>query len=261
MTLFLRPRASALDGHMSLPLGNLKVAGQEAKGRRPTCPRSRQRRGRREAQQNLGWCPSDILAVDLAVEVRWRAVVFSRCTGPILQAGIRSHRALLVALPTLALGLVVASPASGTARAALSTANIGVARAACRPHPVDDVIPGWASSGFHPAAYRMYYELGRSDRIVALLWAHPLRSPQSPRYFNKILWVSRLPVNGSPMLIRAQQMKGTHDVGMPVTETVVGGPGPSYVNMPSPGCWRMTLTWSGYRDSLDWATSGDRQGS
>ena len=178
-------------------------------------------------------------------------MVFARCRGPIRQAGTRSYRALLVALPTLALGLVVASPASGTARPALSTVTSALQGAACQPHAVDGVIPGWASSGFHPAAYHMYYELGRSDRIVALLWARPLRSPQSPRYANKILWVSRLPVNGSPMLIGAQQMKGTRDVGMPVTETVVGGPGPSYVNMPSPGCWRMTLTWSGYRDSLD----------
>jgi len=46
-------------------------------------------------------------------------------------------------------------------------------------------------------------------------------------------------------------MNGAKVVGKPVTETVAGGPGPSYVNMPSPGCWRMTLTWSGYRDSLD----------
>jgi hypothetical protein len=178
-------------------------------------------------------------------------VVFSRCSGPILQAGTRSYRALLVALPSLALGLVVAPPASGTPRPVLSTATSALQGAACQPHVVDSVIPSWASSGFHPAAYRMYYELGRSDRIVALLWAHPLRSPQSPRYANKVLWVSHLPVNGSPMLIRAQQMKGAHDVGMPVTETVVGGPGPSYVNVPSSGCWRMTLTWSGYRDSLD----------
>jgi hypothetical protein len=207
--------------------------------------------GGEKRSKTLASAPSDILAVDVAVEVRWRAVVFCRCRDPIRQAGTRSYLALLVGLPTVALGLVVSSPASGAARPALSTATSALPEAACQPHPVDGVIPGWARSGFHPAAYRMYYELGRSDRIVALLWAHPLRSPQSPRYFNKILWVSRLPVNGSPTLIRAQQMKGTHDVGMPVTETVVGGPGPSYLNMPSPGCWRMTLTWSGYRDSLD----------
>jgi hypothetical protein len=97
----------------------------------------------------------------------------------------------------------------------------------------------------------MYYELGRSDRIVALLWAHPLRSPQSSRYANKILWVSHLPVNGSPLLIMAQRMKGTRNVGRPVRAAVAGGPGPSYVEMPSPGCWRLTLTWSGHRDSLD----------
>jgi hypothetical protein len=195
--------------------------------------------------------PKEHLGTSRSAAVPWRAVVFSKRGGPTRDAVTRSYRAVLVALPTLALGLVLAPPASGTARPVASTATSALPEAACKPNVVDGVIPSWSSSGFHPAAYRMYYELGRSDRIVALLWAHPLRSPQSPRYANKILWVSRLPVNGSPMLIRAQEMKGAHDVGLPVTETVAGGPGPSYVNMPSSGCWRMTVTWSGYRDSLD----------
>jgi len=30
-----------------------------------------------------------------------------------------------------------------------------------------------------------------------------------------------------------------------------GGPGPSIVDVPAPGCWRLTLSWSARRDSLD----------
>jgi len=156
-----------------------------------------------------------------------------------------------IAVAALATTLVASSPAWGTVTPVASTKAPTLKDLACQPHVVYGVIPLWASNGFHPAAYHLNYELGRSGRIVALLWAQPLRSPPSPRYENKILWVSHVPVNGSAMLIRAQRMTGTRDVGAPVTETVIGGPGPSYVNMPAPGCWRMTLTWSGHRDSLD----------
>jgi hypothetical protein len=180
----------------------------------------------------------------------WRAMVFSGFRGAS-KARARSWQVLLVTTPTLALGILVAQPPSSAAHPVLGTAPSALPEAACRPNVIDGVIPLWASSGFHPPAYRMYYELGRSGRIVALLWAHPLRSPQSPRYANKILWVSHLPVNGSPLLIRAQRMEGTRGVGKPVRAAVAGGPGPSYVDMPSPGCWRLTLTWSGYRDNLD----------
>jgi hypothetical protein len=46
-------------------------------------------------------------------------------------------------------------------------------------------------------------------------------------------------------------MDGARIVGPPVRRIVPGGPGPSLVDLPSPGCWRLTLTWSGRRDSLD----------
>jgi hypothetical protein len=28
------------------------------------------------------------------------------------------------------------------------------------------------------------------------------------------------------------------------------GPGPSYVNMPEPGCWTLHLSWAGHTDQL-----------
>jgi hypothetical protein len=32
---------------------------------------------------------------------------------------------------------------------------------------------------------------------------------------------------------------------------VRGGPGPSGINLPAPGCWRLALRWSGRTDELD----------
>lgn len=55
----------------------------------------------------------------------------------------------------------------------------------------------------------------------------------------------------SDLRISAQRMKGSHRVGRPVVRVVRGGPGPSYVNLPAPGCWRLTLRWSGRSDQLD----------
>ncbi|TML10630.1 MAG: hypothetical protein E6F94_06570 [Actinobacteria bacterium] len=92
--------------------------------------------------------------------------------------------------------------------------------------------------------------LGRAQRIVAILFGYPLRSPPGRRR-NKILWVSRKTSSATALRIRAQRMDRSTTVGAPVTRTVSGGPGPSIVNLPSPGCWRLTLHWSGRVDSLD----------
>jgi hypothetical protein len=46
-------------------------------------------------------------------------------------------------------------------------------------------------------------------------------------------------------------MTGTHAVGHPVTRVVVGGPGPSIIDLPAAGCWRVSLAWSGRTDTLD----------
>lgn len=51
--------------------------------------------------------------------------------------------------------------------------------------------------------------------------------------------------------IRAQRMRGTQRIGRPVIRVIPGGPGPSIVNLPVRGCWRLTLTWSNRRDQLD----------
>jgi hypothetical protein len=95
--------------------------------------------------------------------------------------------------------------------------------------------------------------LGRSGNIVAILWADrdPLVSPPYANRNNKILWVARLPWGHATLWIRAQRMVGARTVGQPVSRVVKGGPGPSIVNLPESGCWRLGLRWSGRSDSLD----------
>jgi hypothetical protein len=114
------------------------------------------------------------------------------------------------------------------------------------------VLPIWARAGFSEARPRMPYELGASGRIAAIQWGTPLDSPPSSSHTNKIRWVSRVSTRpGSSLRILAQRMIGTRREGPPVTRAVHGGPGPSIINLPAPGCWRLTLRWSGWTDQLD----------
>ena len=93
---------------------------------------------------------------------------------------------------------------------------------------------------------------GRRGAIGAVLWNKPLYSPPAKSVNNQILWVPRHPSKTVAALgIKMQKMNGSQTVGAPVRRVIPTGPGPSYVDAPSAGCWRLTLTWSGRRDSLD----------
>lgn len=96
--------------------------------------------------------------------------------------------------------------------------------------------------------------MGAAGDIVAILWGwpDPLVSPPSTTFNNKILWVSKVLTNpSSDLQISARRLVGNRATGPAERSSVMGGPGPSIVNMPSPGCWQFTLQWSGHRDQLD----------
>jgi hypothetical protein len=116
------------------------------------------------------------------------------------------------------------------------------------------VVPAWARTGFSDPEPTMPLALGASNRIVAIVFGYPLLSPPGKTRSNKILWVSRADVKPlSDLRIRAQRMAGARPIGPVVSRTVVGGPGPSIVDLPAAGCWRLSLRWSGRTDTLDLA--------
>lgn len=132
-----------------------------------------------------------------------------------------------------------------------NTAGRTVAAPACKSELHDGVLPTWARAGFSERRPRMPYVLGTAGRIAAIPFAS-LDSPPAAHHNNKILWVSRVATHyGHPLRIEAQRMAGTRRLGSPVARRVSGGPGPSIINLPSPGCWRFTLRWSGSTDTLD----------
>jgi hypothetical protein len=132
---------------------------------------------------------------------------------------------------------------AGPAQAAAAAWN------GCAGQPPVSPLPVWAQSGFTPANQPMPHVMGKAGSIVAILWASrdALHAPSLRNRSNKILWVARLPLAPSdPLVIRATLAGSTRTA----TVSVPGGPGPSIIDMPAPGCWTFRLTWSGRTDEL-----------
>jgi hypothetical protein len=144
----------------------------------------------------------------------------------------------------LAAAVALASTALGAGASASKTAALP-----CHSAVDNGRLPSWARGGFSNP--RIAHVLGRSVGIVAILFARPLYAPPAPGRNNKILWVARAPVATPGLRIVARRMEGTRAAGATVTRFLRGGPGPSFVNLPAAGCWRMKLRWSGRTDSLD----------
>jgi len=147
---------------------------------------------------------------------------------------------------------VLLKPPAGAPRAANVTSSQPVAASSCASAVVYGSLPTWARAGFTPPSVAMPYVLGSRGDIVAVLWARhdPLVTPTPPGRANKILWVSKLSV-GSSLKITARQLIGGTAVGAVQRRTVLGGPGPSTIDMPTAGCWQFTLRWSGHVDTVN----------
>jgi hypothetical protein len=124
--------------------------------------------------------------------------------------------------------------------------QVNASASSCASPPPVGPLPVWARDGFTPPDVAMPHVIGTAGNIVAILWATPyaLHAPALPEPANKILWVSR--VSSGPMTIRATLAGSTRTA----TVNLPDGPGPSYVNMPAPGCWTLHLNWGGHTDQL-----------
>ncbi len=122
--------------------------------------------------------------------------------------------------------------------------------AACTPVVRQDELPVWARGGFSGDT-KVAHTMGRSGQIVAVLFGYPLKQPPAEGRSNKIQWVAS-PSSGhqgaDPDLVIQARLNATGD---PVERRISGGPGPSIVDLPQAGCWRLALSWGGRTDSLD----------
>jgi hypothetical protein len=129
-------------------------------------------------------------------------------------------------------------------------AQSSVSPAACSTVVRTDVLPQWAWTGFSdPKAGGIPYVLGDGGDMVAVLFGQPLSAPEAKDHFNKILWVSRQSYSPGALQIQATRIGST----VTVNRTIATGPGPSYLLLPTPGCWHLSLTWGGgtQHDTMD----------
>jgi hypothetical protein len=124
----------------------------------------------------------------------------------------------------------------------------GAAAGSCGSAVETGPLPDWADAGFSGDS-SMPHVFGAKGEIVAVLFGHPLavvKPVAGPT--NKILWVAKpAPAFGDTLKITARLDKSD----VTAEREVAGGPGPSILDLPQAGCWRLTLTWSDRVDTMD----------
>ncbi len=153
---------------------------------------------------------------------------------------------LLPAVMLLSAGCTSSPPPRAAPQATSPGAPATAARTGCGSVVETGPLPEWARAGFSGDA-RMPHVMGDRGDIVAAIFGHPLALTRPDGSSNKILWVSKPSDPPGDLQITATR-DGTTD---PVRRTVPGGPGPSIIDLPQAGCWRLTLTWSGHSDTMD----------
>ncbi len=88
---------------------------------------------------------------------------------------------------------------------------------------------------------------------AGFLFGYPLRAGHPDNPSNKVLWVVRVPRDGSPLTITGHPAGAT----TPSIESSWpdnASPGeiyPSGVDVPQPGCWHFNLAWAGHHATVD----------
>jgi hypothetical protein len=169
---------------------------------------------------------------------------------PALAAHVRTRARRGLLAGGAVLGGIAAGTAAVVAVVALrpdapGPSSPASAPAPCRSTVVTGVLPVWARTGFSDPEPVMPYVTSASGNIVAIIW-EPLTGPPRDDSGDKVLWAWRTPVNGGSQAVA--RLNGT---GPAVTFVDPGVGGPSSVSLPSPGCWRVSITWSGGSDTID----------
>ena len=146
-----------------------------------------------------------------------------------------------------AIGVLVVLAAGCSASGPVPRAEDARPSGACVSAVTRDALPTWARSGFSDDGSGVPHVFSERGDIIAVLFSHPLTASTDPEVTNKILWVSRVPQQPMRPLTIEAVLDGTTTS---VAREIDGGPGPSSVNLPTAGCWRLTLNWSGHSDAI-----------
>jgi len=162
-----------------------------------------------------------------------------------------SIRSFAIALLTLAAACACSTPAPPAPPTGPSSGSTAAALT-CTGAITTAPLPTWARAGFSPPDQPAPQVHGIDGSILGVVFGAPLRAPNVPGHGNKILWVAS-PLQGSAPSPSAPNLRihaTLNGSDVAVDHMISGGPGPSLVDMPRPGCWTFTLSWSGRTDRL-----------
>ena len=148
------------------------------------------------------------------------------------------------------------SRATAAARALPSNAAPKASGHACVPAPIRRgappawTAPAWANSS---PGFTADYALSSGQLAAAIFFANPLHAGHPTNPANKVLWIVRLPRNHKPLNIVARFGADPAEI-VRISRPADSSPGeiyPSYVDLPRPGCWKLTLTWDTHTTHID----------
>lgn len=156
-----------------------------------------------------------------------------------MSSRIRLHRAVIAgaclvpALCGCTAGSV--SPGRPPVEPPTSTAALPVD---CSTSVRSGLLPEWAREEFVDGGGSFKHVEGQRHAIVGVVFGYPLTSPARESRQNKILWIAHDTATGRLEIDARLEGAG------PVVRREVGfGGGQSIIDLPQPGCWRMTLHW------------------
>jgi hypothetical protein len=131
---------------------------------------------------------------------------------------------------------------------AAPTTRPAAPEAPCATRIVTDALPEWARTGFSGDGSGNPHVFSKNGDMVGVLFGNPLKAPPAADHNNKILWVSKLPIDTPSDFAIVANLVGTGETFRPKVDPA---PGPSIIDLPKAGCWRLTLSWSGHVDTMD----------
>ena len=154
----------------------------------------------------------------------------------------------------VAMALLLAA-CGGSARAPARTSSFNVGGRGV-PAPIHHgPPPAWTAAAWSDSSpgFTVPYALASDDAAGAFFVANPLRAGHPRNPSNKVLWIVRFPRDGHSLTITARLSTHPSDK-VQISRPADSSPGeiyPSYVDLPNPGCWRLSLAWGPHRARID----------
>ena len=171
----------------------------------------------------------------------------ARCTESVMRIALMAAALVVTTACSSSSNISSASPSAATPAQAVAG---GCGSTTIYRGPV----PAWVDdAGAHNNPDGLPYVIASPADVAGFVFGYPLRAGHPENPSNKILWVVRLPRNGSDLIIAAHPLDAASPT-VSVVQPANSSPGeiyPSIVDVPMPGCWHLDLRWAGHEAGVD----------